>query len=1493
MATLRRSGDDYQDGRDAADRLSKCWPDYSWVPDAPSGAWARGAVERIREIIDDQLAVFKAQQKGAEKGASTLSPRPFQGILECIQNADDLGATKLAVVYRADPRRELLIVHNGSPVTLADVQAMLLAWLSTKEDDPDASGRFGIGQKTLKALGEPIALHAPPFHFVMETAGPEVCEPERAIEGVFDPNARETMLLVPLNDDVDDEQIAAAVKELNTDALLFLRTVRRLEFHDLATPARSCEFELKVTATGDDVISFDEAESQVTISSLRPATADGKAHPPEFLRYFVFRPTPKGEHRSNKATATTTPLGVCVRLSKPKPLPLYDRMPLPISIDFPIGLNAQFDPDSARSHLRPVDWNVARLKDLGALLTWAALKGFREAPQSAWQHVPLKSEIADGSTWLLTQVSNHVVGQCQKRLKADLSLLTPAGLAPIDQLSYESEDLEDFLTEQDLKTLYPSHVPVPASSRDGSARWRKVLEELGRSREVDLWKALNLLSADLKREPDWFVRFAILAKESYVFDRFLDLPSLLLANGSVASCPRKSDCRVLVRNADPRSPSVRLGLVQQLHPAYFETRAASNFIEELRRRQVLFDDCNGSAAVLDVLGHAKSSNEPVQVSDSDLVKLRDAWAKIPRDRRDRMGPNIGSNIAVRATRYDQGKVIRTWIRPMDAYLPGAIDRETENFAKAAERTPGIVWIDSSYAKLLRPSGRTNVGAQRLFSAWGAAREPRLVDPPDTYVKYTSDPKRTSRIWGVYRPTAQVEHISPECTDLMGDHWSPHLEAVVENILSAPTKVRRKRAVALLSVLSRGWERRYADHQSARAVYPYYGWNLGAEVQATWLARLAEEAWLPDASNGLRQARELRLPVPGVPTPPKERTRTLGKVDEQIHRSGILAALGVKSGLSPAELIEQLQILKNQEITRAVEEESLLIYQLLVSALKREDPLPGERMSTAHLRNAFRAGRDGKGLLLTQGAWRSPEAVFQGPKIFGNRRVFAPYVEGLEPLWKALQIPLPSAKDAIAVLREIPSKKLSPADAGVMLTTLRFLAPKISSLSPQVRGKLKELPLWNGSHWTNDRPIFALEGDELAGSVPADVPVWRPGVTSFGDLEALLGAFEVTKLSLGDFRPISTSAHGFAEGEDIRQQFAAAVSLLKQEFIRADQSLLNGIEVDWGDLVTANVAVDPELSVMAEPFPKQKISMTVSAYMCREPLVLIVRSPEIAGAAEGGGEAIASLFTGDRQKVAYAWSVVWQRAWNGDRADQIVIPKTQAEKATKTNRLLELKRQSEGRQGKKTKEPSKGLSIKLPPVQVRQLRDLDKLEPTSGEIVNTGKQSQGLVFSNRQSSINATRAFSRPEQSGSGQGGKIGARSVLPPTNDRESLALEAVRRALRLDAQQIVDLRNRRGVGVDAIDELRQCYEIKMSSGAAIPKDVTLTPSEVDAAKSDPDFFLAVVSGLEDGAGTLRVRFIFNPLRTLAMKINGGLTLTGVDEVEALEYEFNSPRIEL
>src|SRR4051812_37512297 len=79
--------DEMAEGRAAAERLTDSWPDVSWVPERPTETWANAAVGRFADLIQEQRAIFRASQRGAERGAASLSPRPFQGIVEALQNA--------------------------------------------------------------------------------------------------------------------------------------------------------------------------------------------------------------------------------------------------------------------------------------------------------------------------------------------------------------------------------------------------------------------------------------------------------------------------------------------------------------------------------------------------------------------------------------------------------------------------------------------------------------------------------------------------------------------------------------------------------------------------------------------------------------------------------------------------------------------------------------------------------------------------------------------------------------------------------------------------------------------------------------------------------------------------------------------------------------------------------------------------------------------------------------------------------------------------------------------------------------------------------------------------------------------------------------------------------------------------------------------------------------------------------------------------------------
>ena len=67
--------------------------------------------------------MLRASMRGADKGASTLTPRPFQGIVECLQNADDLGARwRLAMQWcgalAADPAHVALSAYAPEAVAL-------------------------------------------------------------------------------------------------------------------------------------------------------------------------------------------------------------------------------------------------------------------------------------------------------------------------------------------------------------------------------------------------------------------------------------------------------------------------------------------------------------------------------------------------------------------------------------------------------------------------------------------------------------------------------------------------------------------------------------------------------------------------------------------------------------------------------------------------------------------------------------------------------------------------------------------------------------------------------------------------------------------------------------------------------------------------------------------------------------------------------------------------------------------------------------------------------------------------------------------------------------------------------------------------------------------------------------------------------------------------------------------------------------------------------
>ena len=123
--------------------------------------------------------------------------------------------------------------------------------------------------------------------------------------------------------------------------------------------------------------------------------------------------------------------------------------------------------------------------------------------------------------------------------------------------------------------------------------------------------------------------------------------------------------------------------------------------------------------------------------------------------------------------------------------------------------------------------------------------------------------------------------------------------------------------------------------------------------------------------------------------------------------------------------------------------------------------------------------------------------------------------------------------------------------------------------------------------------------------------------------------------------------------------------------------------------------------------------------------------------------------------------------------------------------------------------------------------------------------------------------------------------------DKENVGLELLRMLFSSDKVEISDIRAQRGVGADAIDELRRYYELKVSAGAE-PDQVTLTNSEVKRALTTPDFFLVIVSGIEGVDARPKIRVIVDPLSQLQPTESGSITLSGVRSAMSLTYEFEN-----
>lgn len=1452
---------------------------------------AGAAIKRLAARFASADGWVKAVVDGARAGARGLSGDRLQGLAEIIQNADDAGARNMRIALE---EKALFVAHDGRPVTLTDVFALATPWITTKSGDASATGRFGIGLMTLQTLSSVLEVYS--GHYKLRLGDPTIAVVDDADlpDGLTDAG---TLLRIPLEPGVlSITEIDEWFADWDEAALLFCRNVSRID----------------VTAGGRDLRTLrlrwdDRGEHVVHIGGHRLSVHRRYAHAPDGRHWLVHTadaPPPVGVERANKEVGTTTPLGVALPLQEESGQ-LYAGLPVTSTV-YPVRINAQFDPLTGRQGLANSTWNSALCPMIADLWTAAAVDLFANEPTLAWRVVPL-AEPSDGlKQSTVTTLESLLLRAARTRLPEQISFLADGRATPLAEFAVEVARLEGILTDSEIAALAGLDVTLPRGVRDSADHWREVLanwREVGVALppSVTVEAALSLLD-DEALGPEATISLAAAALSENLTNELARLRCVVTEDGRRIPPPTSGDPWLLASGVDGLAGE--LGLVQRLHPAHFADTDDSRALLEWFKKLRAFGDPSDRVGVLRRLVASGKAGHRFEhpLTDEQLRALRNAFEALNPAERSEFGAGVGRVITIDAYKFDRrGRRVPTTASPGETYLPRAIDKEPDSFAVAAEKTPDLNWAHPRYAETLRSAlGRAGLGAQRFLRLLGAEIAPRLIPHPGLERRFESEQRRGLPVQ-FHDPPGRSQALSAIGASYSLEDWdSPDLAAVLQDIGNDRRAIRRRaRAVAILATLGRAWDR-LGDFAEVTAALDHYSWQTKGSIRAYWLWRAALIAWLDDNTATPCPPQGLRLRTPSTVAVHGPKADGYIHRDVSVERHEVLAALGITGEPSTGDLVRRLRELRDAPADpETVSADAALIYQGLAARLASRAHITGD-LTLSALRQAFASGG---GLIRTNVGWQKPTQVFAGKPVFGNRRPFAPHVPGVDRLWTALQIHQPSVSDCIAFLVDLartgPLETL--VDQTAILETLRLLAELLSdtALPPALRRRLAKLPVWTTQGWRTSRPVYAVDDPALTAGLATEVPVWQPG----GDLaqfRTLLDPLRLTELAAESTVVVNA---GEAElDEEATTLLRAAVALLREDLARNDPATEGAIEVRWDRFSAFEVQVSIDLRVRVHSIPDIEPVVSVSAKADPDTGILYLTNPSLLARVDGGGRAIAGLFTADRRRIAQAWLAACDSAQAGHEAQRLLLAEEQAaeEEAETTAaiaaRLAAFRQQTESAHArmKKGRRPARGEkartdstgAVPTPPSPTpRVLVDPSQLRVADprGQLVGggSGKPTPTRTRTERGGGGKPTKDLPPPKP-----GGATPQHTASPAgytAGSKESVGLELVRLVLASDAEEMKDLRAQHGVGADAIDSLERFYELKVYAGTE-PDRITLEESQIRRAMSTPDFFLVVVSGVEGQGARPRVRVVVDPLSQLEMTETSSVSFTGVRESRSIVY---------
>ena len=1458
---------DVEMGLQAAKLIWEDGPGLDELHDPRTSEFASAVIDGLSAALADAPGAVRKMMLSASHAAEDLNVGQFQGLVEVIQNADDVRANEVRFMLRNnDDESQLMVVHDGQPVACQHVLGMALPFITTKMHRIDQRGRFGIGLKTLRRIASAIAVHSAPYHFTGDQLSLARVEPEPGLPGFYDP-AADTLLVLNLHDNFVQEELRNWFEEWEEDGLIFLGSVNRFRWCEAEGPPR---LDRSLEKGPWKSAPFDPSHQPAP--AIRHRRVRGRNR--EWRVWNATVSVPANLKPAHKARSDYTEISVAVP-DRPSRSGLYIGFKTRVSVTLCLSLDAQFDPSTARDQLIQNDWNNWLIDCCADLLRDVAVGLLIHEPTTAWKLVPLQQEEVGDKTdrWLRDRFGT-ALERVRQEVRTNGLIAVGHARVPLSAIAYEDKSLVGLLTPADLQALVRGSRALPTDVRDDASRWREVLDELEVATRVDTAELLDGFARGLfaGKEPLWWVEAALRITSNHsAEDELFGVPYWLTDDRRPVPCQPKGEIARPLVAGDPVSGfSARWKLLDRLHEAYngISGRPAIEWLENHAgfARQV--------DAGIELAAFAKRfAEEPLSIGDEELRQLRDRFDQLSDRNAEEIGRRVGAALLLDGHVYHRGKRQMQEVSPLNAYLSRTLDSDNPDWPTAAGTTPDIEWVAARYGDQLktgatrklrrRVDGTISRGPRKFLMLLGVDCAPRLV--------------RTGTVRGG-RPTRVKELQSASAEEVTHDFESPDLAKVLAALKKLKTQEAKTRSPALFRALSRNWQRVYSEKQKVPSLHHARVYSYSrAPVTADWLIDLREEPWIAVGRG--------RLVPPASAVIKTADTRTLYPtsafavgLEPKTVRNEFAVAVALITDVRLSDLVQHVAHIRDGE--EPVDNSQILQMYRNIARFCPSSAAWNTRIGDVTAQELRARFSEGAGLIhVDDGVWRGPADLLRGRNIFHDPARFAPGGPACAKLWSVLNVREPSLTDCIASCRALVSEPYTTSTVAILIDVFRYMEPLLPEASRSHKNRLRELPLFCSEGWEHERPVYFVRVPELRSALAKALPgqrFWTPPC-DVRDLPNLVEMTRVTNLR-PRLRVVDDTVRAREQGEAMRPRFVQAIEHLSDVLARNDPATREKITIGWDQLKTIPLFIyDRPISVQArdQALSAKHVLIEQQALLTDNPAQLHVWADALPKR-EFGGRAIGSLFPADvSRNIEAEWCVSWLDSLEV-KSDAIRLASDET-----------LKQALEEQEQKINAGPKARIKVSTPRSRSpgRKPRTLNESvgTPAPAEIIPGGPTKPAKVRGPRP--LSTTSPPPSPPSSPPSS-------SFVAYTNaDLEQRGWEILEQVLiTSENDQLVDFRKRHGVGADGAINWTTFVEMK-ATGLGPQSSVEMSNSEYERAKErGRDFILALVSGLEVGQ-TEEVRLIIDPVNCASTRPVNGIRLVGLLDAPAIVVPFEPPPV--